>query len=561
MITVKNLSFSYSSNPDKTLKNISLEILPGEFVVIMGQDGAGKSTLLKTFNGVIPHLIKGKFEGEVFIDGKNTQDSSVRELSSLAGLVFQDFETQIFSTRVNLEIAFGPENLGLSWDEIDSRIRKNLEIVGLNGFERRNPLTLSGGEKQRLCIGSVLALEPKAICLDEPTTDLDPQGKEEIFSFAKKYFKNRKLTYCLVEHESEEILQADKIIILREGEIKAAGVPGDILKNTELLSQNGIKQPQLIELNNKFDFPIKDFADVNEVCRVFKSRGNINTEKYSKIRGKDKTAGKSGIKALEAEDLCFSYESGKEILSGINLEIFQGEFIGILGANGSGKTSLIKHFNGLNRPAGGNIKIFGKNIQEEKLTSLGRKVGYVFQNPDNQIFCHTVEDEVGFGPGLLGLNKKEVDERVEESLAAVSLSNYRGYDPFSLTKGQRQRLAVASVLASRPEIIILDEPTTGLDYLEIRSIMSLIEKLNRSGYTIIMVTHAVWVAAEYASRLIIMKNGKIIEDGTAREVLGKEGKLRSSSVKLPPLVKLSNQLGATLLNVEEFTDCYECLSI
>ncbi len=556
MINIKNLSFSYLSNPKKVLNNISLEILPGEFLVIMGQDSAGKSTLLRTFNGVIPHLIKGEFEGEVFIDGKNTLNSSVKELSSLAGLVFQDFESQIFSTRVNLEIAFGPENQGLYWDEIDSRVKNSLETVGLNGFENRNPITLSGGEKQRLCIASVLALKTKVICLDEPTTDLDPQGKEEIFSFAKKFFKDKNLTYCLIEHESEEVLHADRIIILRDGKITAIGCPLTILKDTDLLESNGIKQPQLIELNNKFNFPIKNYTDTNEIYSVFNSYGKINPEKYSEICKQDRIIKKSDQKILEMENVHFSYTSEKEILSGINLEICHGEFIGILGANGSGKTSLIKLFNGLNKPTTGKIKVFGEDVSKEKNTSLSRKVGYVFQNPDHQIFCQTVEDEVSFGPSLFGLSKKEVEKRVEESLEAVNLNQFRESDPFSLTKGQRQRLAVASVLASRPEIIILDEPTTGLDYLEVRSLMSLIAKLNQKGYTIIMVTHAVWVAVEYANRLLIMKDGNIIEDGATREVLGKEEKLKASSIKLPPLIKLSNQLGATLLNIEEFLECY-----
>ncbi|MEW6086811.1 MAG: energy-coupling factor transporter ATPase [bacterium] len=561
MVNIKNLSFSYSSNPQKVLNNISFEILPGEFVVIMGQDGAGKSTLLKTFNGVIPHLIKGGFKGDVFIDGKNTLDLSVKELSFHAGLVFQDFETQIFSTRVDLEIAFGPENLGLPWEEINSRVKRSLETVGLKGFEKRNPLALSGGEKQRLCIGSVLALGPKILCLDEPTTDLDPQGKEEIFALAKKFFGNKKMTFCMVEHESEEVLQVDKIIVLNKGEITAIGPSLDILKNTGLMNKNGIKQPQLIELNNKFNFPVKDFLNTDEIYNIYSTMGKINVKKYLKVCEKDRKIKNTAQKVLEVEDLYFSYTPGKEILRDVNLDIYQGDFIGILGANGSGKTSLIKHFNGLNKPSKGKVKIFGRDTREERLAALGQKVGYVFQNPDNQIFCHTVEDEVSFGPQLLGLSKREINERVEEALDAVNLAKFRGLDPFSLTKGQRQRLAVASVLASRPGVIILDEPTTGLDYLEIRGLMSLIEKLNREGYTIIIVTHAVWVAAEYASRLIIMNNGRIIEDGITREVLNKEKKLKDSSIKLPPLVKLSGQLGSTLLNIEEFTNCYECLSI
>lgn len=562
MIKINNLSFSYSSNPQKALDNISFEISSGEFVVIMGQDAAGKSTLLKTFNGIIPHLIKGKFDGEVLLNNKNTLSSSVSDLSKIAGPVFQDFETQIFSTRVNLEVAFGPENLGLSWDEIDKRIKSCLGITGLKGFENRDPSTLSGGEKQRLCIASILALNPEILCLDEPTTDLDPIGKEEVFNLTKKFFKNKKLTFCLIEHESEEVLSADRIVVIKDGKIKASGPPLDIFKNTELLAQNGIKQPQIIELNRKYNYDIKDFSDMNETYSIFSSKGRINKNKFEELCKNDKEKKRRlGEKVLEVENLHFYYTPERAVLSNINLEIRKGEFVGILGPNGSGKTTLVKHFNGLLKPSRGYVKILGKDTKSQKLISIGQKVGYVFQNPDHQIFSHTVEDEVSFGPKLLGLEDTEIKIRVEESLEVVGLLNFRQHDPFSLTKGQRQRLAVASVLASRPEIIILDEPTTGLDYKEIRNIMNLVSGLNNKGFTIIMVTHSIWVAAEYSNRLIIMKDGKIAKDGTTREVLADEELLKKSSIKLPPLIELSNRLGATLLNKEEFFNCYEHISL
>jgi len=244
-------------------------------------------------------------------------------------------------------------------------------------------------------------------------------------------------------------------------------------------------------------------------------------------------------------------------LEGADLSVRRGEFLAVVGQNGSGKTTLVKHFNGLLEPTGGSVRVDGEETVKQGVRKLGQRVGYVFQNPDHQIFSDTVFDEVAFGPKIRGMEEGEIEERVQEALTAVGLSGYEKEDPFGLTKGERQRVAVASVLAVRPEVLILDEPTTGLDYAEQRSMMDLVRLLNEAGSTIIIVTHTMWVVAEYAHRTVVVRDGGIVLSGTVREVFAKEDDLRDASLRPPHIVSLSNTLGFTTLSVEEMLEVTE----
>lgn len=554
LLEIKNLSFTYLNRKKKALDNINFSVKPSEFTVIMGESGAGKSSLLFAIQRTIPYFFPGNLEGEIYFLGENITKSSPKDIAGKIGLVFQDFEIQLFSTSVEMEVSFLPVNLGFKKSEVEKKVKFALKTVGLTDFEKRNPLTLSGGEKQRLAIASIISIEPELLLLDEPTTDLDPSGKEEIFKLAKT-LKEKNKTVIMVEHEIENINFADRIILMKEGKFLKEGKPEQIITDIELLENSGIRPLFHSLLFKKLN--IKEVpASLEDAYLVLKKKYRINQQNYQKIETEYLREDKNPV-VIETENLSFSYEAKKEVLKGINLKIRKGEFVAIVGENGSGKTTLCKHFNGLFLPQQGEVKIKGIPVQNQKIGELAKIVGYVFQNPDNQIFANTVYEEVSFAPRNLGFKKEEIKELVRESLQAVDLAGYENEDPFSLTKGERQRIAVASILAQRPEILIFDEPTTGLDYPQILKMMDLINKLNRVGYTIIIITHSMWVVAEYAKRTIVMKDGRIILDGTTREVLKHSEELEKAKIILPASVKLSNKFGLVLLSASEWLKVLE----
>lgn len=559
-IIVKDLTFRYKEQKDRNaIEGINLEVEKGEFIVIMGPSGAGKSTLAQCLNGLIPHFTKGHYSGEVVVRGIKVKETPVSKMAKEIGLVFQDFEAQLFSTNTKLEIAFGPENFGVPREEIEEIIRRVLKIVNLEGLEGRPPSTLSGGQKQRLAIGSVLACMPSILCMDEPTTDLDPIGKIGVFNIARKLHEEKELTLIIVEHETEEALNADRIILMEKGKIIKDGKPREVLKEVDLMGKIGLMPLQIpkyfSQVSNleKADLPLT----YEEGVQKFKELGlQIDEGKYQEIlRREDEREKSYGDVIIQAKDVEYVYSNGTKALDGINLEIREGEFIALLGHNGSGKTTLAKHFNCLLKPTRGSVIVYGKDTKNSNVYEIGNYVGYAFQNPDHQIFADTVYDEIAFGPRMRGCTEEEVKERVAEALKAVDMEGFEKEDPFALSKGERQRIAVASILAARPKVIILDEPTTGLDYKEQKRMMELVKRLNESGHTIIMITHTMWIVAEYAHKVAVMRDGKIEMYGKVRDVFKEEERLLELSLKPPSIVSLSNRLGKTFLSVEEMVSC------
>jgi len=521
----------------------------------MGHTGAGKSTFSRCLNRLIPHFHKGNYSGEVRILGNSIVGKRVYDLVGEIGLVFQDFESQLFSTNVELEVAFGPENLCLPREEIKERISDALQLVKLKGFERREPASLSGGEKQRLAIASILAIKPKIVVMDEPTTDLDPQGKLEIFSVAR-LLKSEGYTVLFIEHEAEAVLEADKIVIMDRGRVVTEGKPHQILRDVELLENHGIRPPQIAKLFQEIDEPSYPLT-MEDALKVFQKRDwKISDEKYADLLKKEEET-RYGDKIIEVNGLEYIYPGNINALDNLSMQIRQGEFLAIIGQNGSGKTTLVKHFNGLLKPSKGEVRISGEDTKGKLVSELGRTVGYVFQNPDHQIFSDTVEEEVAFGPRNLGIPREKIPRFVEEALKDVGLEGYEKRDPFSLTKGERQRVAIASILAARPRVLILDEPTTGLDYREQKSIMELLKSLNQKEHTIIIITHSLWLVAEYAKRVLVLHQGKIILDDGTRKVFSQEENLANSFLRLPEIIRLSNRMGRTLLSVDEFKYCLQ----
>lgn len=558
-IEVRGVSFSYTKAPSsrKALREITFLQELSEFVVIAGASGAGKSTLCRILNGLIPTFTKGDFHGEVRILGESVGGRRVAQNARRVGLVFQDFEAQLFSTNVALEVAFGPENFGIPREEIGRRVRKALSLVGLDGVEGRDPSRLSGGQKQRLALASVLSMEPDVLVLDEPTTDLDPAGKQEVFRLFDRLRGTTK-ALLMVEHETEEMSAADRIVLMDRGCMVHDERAEDLLHKPNIIERYGLRSvgtTALFERLGLSDGPLHP----EEAASYLRRQGwAVQPERAAAADMRDRTRAQGyGEPVIEVRDLVHVYEDGKEALSGVSFAIRRGEVLALIGQNGSGKTTLAKHFNRLLLPTRGSVRVFGRDTRAWRMSELGQRVGYVFQNPDHQIFADTVWEEVSFGPRNAGLLREEVERRTVGALHAVDLSGYEREDPFSLTKSERQRIAVASVLATEPEILILDEPTTGLDAPQQRSMMRLVERLNQRGMTVLLITHSMWTVTHYAHRCMVMKEGRLIADGPTRAIFGQEDLLRSAQLTPPGVVRLGHLLGWTALSVDELAACLE----
>ena len=551
-VSVQGVTFTYHGGDRPALRAVSFVQSSGEMIGVMGASGAGKSTLAKCLNRIVPEFEDGDFRGAIRIAGQPLEHLRVCDVAPKVGMVFQDFESQLFSTNVAHEVAFAMEQVGMARAEMDRRIMPALEAVGLRGFEHRDPMSLSGGEKQRLAIASVLALRPSVIVLDEPTTDLDPEGRAEVFELIAK-LRAQGLSLIVIEHESEELRAADRIMVLREGEIATDGPPSEVFARTGLLMQCGVRPPGLghalellgIDAQPKSVEHAYD-AIVREYPRLTTTPAGNTVDSPSEPPASNRPA------FIGIENVSFSYGDGPRVLDSIDLRVEAGEFLAIVGQNGSGKTTLAKQIVGLLQPATGRVTIDGKDRGQMRPAETAREVAYVFQNPDHQIFAATVEQEVAFGPHNFGLADGEVRRRCDEALEAVGLQNERQSDPFLLSKGERQRLAVASVLVLRPRLLILDEPTTGLDHREQLRMMALVRDLNRGGIAIVIITHTPWLVAEYARRVVLLRKGAKIFDGGVREFFMQDELLRSSSFRAPEITELGRRFGTLALTTNEF---------
>jgi energy-coupling factor transport system ATP-binding protein len=552
-VAADGVTFTYHGGDRPALRGVSFAQASGEMIGVMGASGAGKSTLAKCLNRIVPEFEDGEFRGVIRIAGESLDHLRVCEVAPKVGMVFQDFEAQLFSTNVAHEVAFAMEQVGMDRAEMDRRIIPALEAVGLRGFEHRDPMSLSGGEKQRLAIASVLALRPSLIVLDEPTTDLDPEGRAEVFELIAK-LRAQGLSLIVIEHESEELRGADRIIVLREGEIAADDPPSQVFARTDLLTECGVRPPGLGRVLKLLGIDVQPKSVDHAYDSIVRAYPRLTS---NRVDAEPNSASTPAITAsapafIGVENLSFSYPGGPRVLDSIDLKIDAAEFIAIVGQNGSGKTTLAKQIVGLLQPATGRVTIDGKDRTQMRPAETAREVAYVFQNPDHQIFAATVEDEVAFGPRNFGLGDDEIRHRCDEALVAVGLENERQSDPFLLSKGERQRLAVASVLVLRPRMLILDEPTTGLDHREQLRMMALVRDLNRAGIAIVIITHTPWLVAEYARRVVLMRKGAKIFDGGVREFFMQDELLRSSSFRAPEITELSRRFGMLALTTDEF---------
>lgn len=472
-VRIKNLTFSFLDAISRAIDDVSLEIGGGEVVAITGPSGCGKSTLAMAIGGYIPHSIAGHMEGTVEVCGRSTINSSLLDIAMLVGVVQQDPEAQICTLSVEEEVAFGPENLALPDQEIRCRVNASLAMADASHLIDRNIHELSGGEKQRVAIASMLAMHPRILILDEPTSNLDPQAATDVFKAIRKLKEQEGMTIILIEHKLSRAVQiADRLIVMERGRVIMDGNP-------------------VMTAQRYTDHMATAMPHIPGLMRA--------------------TGDSTGVENLRMENVDFSY-GDREVLCGLSFVAGRGEIIGILGKNGSGKTTFLTQIIGLNKPGRGRVLLWGKDTRHLKVTEAARHVGYVFQNPNHQIFERTVRAEAGFVCQNFKFSTGDEHARISTLLDRYDLSCYAGQHPLRLSFGEKRRLNLCSVMPHDPDILLLDEPTIGQDMVNSARMTVDLLNLRNAGKTVIFVTHDADMAYRCCDRILFFEGGRIIVD-------------------------------------------------
>jgi energy-coupling factor transport system ATP-binding protein len=539
-IEFKDVSFQYEGSPGYALHEVNLCVSPGEIILLAGPAGSGKTTLCSCINGLVPHYHNGRLSGEVLVRGYNTRRARIGGLSSLVGLVFQDPESQLVTASVIDEVAFGVENLGVPREAIYERVATALQATRLTGYEERDPHSLSGGEQQACVIAAIYAMHPEIYVMDEPLANLDPAGRASVMRIVVEVARQRGKTLLLVEHSLEEVLPlVERVLVLDQGRIVRDGTVEQILAAGDL--PQVFTRPAVVRLADKLGFnplPLTPQDFYQELS---------HTERLPQITTPSPTPlpPPTGPVVIEFDEVSYSYahEEGRDkAISDVSLAIHEGEWVSILGRNGSGKTTLVRHIIGLLKPSQGKVTVIGKDVAQTPTYELAKEVGFCFQNPNHQIVSFTVKDEMAFGLKAHNIDPAEIPQRIEEALSFVGMQDYLDFEVFDLGKGQKQRLALASVLTLRPRVLVIDEPTTGQDPQMATEIFEILKSLNQMGSTILTITHKVDLAAAYTQRAIVMGGGKVAFDGPLRELLADLELMRLNSLDLPDTTKLATLL-------------------
>ena len=586
MIECRGVSFSYDGAVP-ALDGVDLNIEDGEFFCILGGNGSGKSTFAKHLNALLQ-----PDAGTVRVNGMDASDPElVYDIRSTAGMVFQNPDDQLVATLVEDDVAFGPENLGVESAQIAQRVREVLKAVGLVGFERHETHALSGGQKQRVALAGVLAMEPRVLILDEASSMLDPRGRKGLMK-ACRALHDRGMTIVMITHFMEEAAEADRVAVFRAGRVAMLGTPEEILTRADELAQLNLDMPASCCLGTALcakgvpvHAQVREADMVAEIAQTYADRSgedaagrpsasdsrvldnassatdgtavsepvieishlshsySLSARERRRWRKRSATAGKSNKQALWGND-----PSSPWALRDVSLTVRRGEFLGLAGHTGSGKSTLVQHLNGLIRPQEGFVRALGLDLSNKKdAAAVKAKVGVVFQYPERQLFAETVTQDVAFGPHNLGLPQDEVDRRVESSLSRVGLdlSTVGDKSPFELSGGQQRRVAFAGVLAMEPEVLVLDEPMAGLDPAARRDFLELIDRLHRDGLTVVMVSHSMDDLANCCDRIVVMNEGAVFAEGTPAQVFAHADELKSIGLGVPAAQRMALALAKT----------------
>jgi len=524
-LVIDNLSFQYRSRPELAIENISFELQPGEMLLIAGSSGCGKTTLARCINGLIPRSYGGKREGQVLLHGKDVAGIPLAEVSQIVGTLLQDPERQIVASNVYNEIAFGPENLGMPREEIIERVEMAIQRLGLEYLRERDTFSLSGGEKQKLALAGILAMNPSILLLDEPLASLDPASAYEALEIFRSLADEGK-TVVLIEHRVEDAIAArpDRLMYMEEGQVKYLGPIKSLPKE---IDHKQVKLPaQWV------------------VERVKEQQEAVETVSRPEVPER-------GEIMVSFKDVSFRYNDDSPfVLQDVNLEIYRGDLIAVLGRNGAGKSTLIKHAIGLLKPTEGAVLVEGQDTRTMSVAQIARVLGFVFQSPTHMLYAPTVREELEFGPHNLEFAKEDVDLAVKESIDTVNLNGLEKYPPLGLSFGQQKRTTIAAVLAMRSKIMVMDEPTAGQDYANYTHFMDAMCRpvdgaqslLSANFAATLFITHDLDLAVTYANRVLLVGDGTIVGDGPPEEVLKDFDLLKHCRVRSTSLLDLNLSL-------------------
>lgn len=559
MIRFDKVSFAYKDQ-DKlipAIHNLSLEISPGTHLAIIGHNGSGKSTLGRLCNSLeIPD------QGRVEVAGLSADSmESVYEIRRICGMVFQNPDDQIVGNTCEEDVAFGPCNLGLPSEEIQQRVTQALQRVGLDQLALKAPHHLSGGQKQKLSIAGVLAMQPSCIILDEASAMLDPASSKELMTFIRNLCQEEGLTLINITHDMNEAIYADQVLVLRDGERLAMDTPRKIFASADFLREQHLALPMHLAVVDAFSdhFTSEEKAQAlylpesatlfaNKLNALRQAEPGVVEERLVRWQRRQSPVRMPSDTVLAIRDLSFRYNrKSKEshlALDAVNLDVRRGEIIVICGHTGSGKSTLLHHLNGLNRVQAGDILYRGKSLKEESNIPFVRQdVGLVFQYPEKQLFAETVKEDIAFGPKQVGLNKAEIDQRIEETFELLKLpTNIMDRSPFDLSGGQQRKVAMAGILVMQPNLLLLDEPAAGLDPRATEEMLTLVEDWRRRGKTIVMVTHNMDDAARLADRMVVMAEGKVLMEAPVDQIFHNSDIVKRARLEFPHALDFARAL-------------------
>ena len=592
MIDISNLRFTYDG-ADFALGGVSTHVAHGEFLCILGGNGSGKSTLAKHLNALlVPD------EGSVVVDGMDTaDDANVYLVRKTCGMVFQNPDDQLVASLVEDDVAFGPENLGFEPDELRRRVTQALGDVGLSGFERHETHALSGGQKQRVAIAGVLAMEPQVLVLDEASAMLDPRGRAGLMRVVRELHE-RGMTIVMITHFMEEAAQADRVVVMERGQAVMEGTPDEVLLETERLERLNLEVPFAAQLSLKLraaGVEVAPTVNPEELAEEVLARaaaagalgnaagagragGGATVAPLSPLADGDAKGAEDTGALIEFDRVSFTYDAAEAkrqrkrggaqeqrqakwgnspdslwAVRDVSFAVRAGEFFGIAGHTGSGKSTLIQHMNGILRPTSGRVLVEGRDIAaKDSDANVRGTIGVVFQYPEHQLFAETVYKDVAFGPRNLGFSEEEVRKRVEDALSRVGLdaAEISEKSPFELSGGQQRRVAFAGVLAMDPKVLVLDEPAAGLDPASRKSFLGMISRLHKDGLTVVMVSHSMDDLAAMCDRVAVMNEGKLLGVGKPAELFLHAEELKTVGLGTTAAQSFATALGAGGLAID-----------
>ena len=552
IISFDHFGFQYTAQAEPTLYDISLDIRKGEKVLICGPSGCGKSTLAHCVNGLIPNSYPGKTTGTLTVGGQNAEELSLFDLSKVVGTVLQDSDGQFIGLTVAEDMAFALENDCMDQKDMKALVDRVAQLVGVSGVLGHAPYEISGGQKQRVALGGVMVSGVDVLLFDEPLANLDPAAGKKAVELIDEIQKRTGCAVIIIEHRLEDVLHCpvDRVVLMGEGRILFDGDP-DSLLCSDLLQKSGIREPLYVTALKYAGVPLgrdQRLSYLPELRLTEADRRRVADWFFAQPEPKGEKAKKE---LLRAEDIDFTYEGGHHALKGISASIAEGEMLSIVGTNGAGKSTFSKVLCGFEIPQKGTLTLSGEDLSAYSIKERADRIGYVMQNPNQMISKTGIFDEVALGLRNRGVPEEEVKPRVEKVLKTCGLFPFRNWPVSALSYGQKKRVTIASILVLEPKIILLDEPTAGQDLYHYTQIMDFLAELNRSGTTVVLITHDMHLMLEYTPRAIVFHDGQVIADTSAAEVLNSPEIVETAHLKETSLYHLAKNCG--IASPEEFT--------